>query len=118
MAGRVRIPVHLQETAKEIAARTWAKNKDFKQKLWFSAIDIFSQQLSAFTQDDAENDQIVPLIARMVYEERSLAEHVFKETDASISNDEVWLKMCEAAAWVIVQMYRLAVEKGEWPDEP
>lgn len=116
MAGRIRIPAHLQDTAKGIAAQSWTKRKDFPQKKWFIAIDLFSAQLQEFTGEEAENSQIIPLLAHMLREQDLLSQYVLEETTATVSSEDAWLQICEAVAWVILQKYRTAVTKGEWPD--
>lgn len=108
----------MRDTAKEITVKTWFKKKFKKPDLWFSAIDSFIAVADGFTQGEkAENKIVVSCLAAMVDTEGSLADHVVDNIGASVSDESTWLKMCTAAAWVIMQNYRTAEHKGEWPDE-
>lgn len=113
MAG-IRVPAHLQDTAKEIGARDWARAKGFPRDKWFELVDDFKEKLGKVTGGDTpENKQVVALLAVVVDAEGALVNHVLKLAVA-IADEGVWTKMCTAAAWVVLQEYIAAVEKGEW----
>ncbi|UXM91111.1 hypothetical protein [Paenarthrobacter sp. JL.01a] len=114
--ARIKIPADVRDKAKEIAAKKWFKSKAPQRKAWFSAIDDCINHLEGFSGGEkAENKSIAAMLAVAVHTEYSLADHVVDKVGASVSDHDAWMKMCTAAAWVIVQEYRNDVEKGAWP---
>jgi hypothetical protein len=114
--ARFKIPADVRDTAKEIAAKKWFKTKHSQRKAWFSAIDDYINHLEGFSGGEkAENKSVAAMLAVAVHTEYSLADHVVDKIGASVSDPDAWMKMCTAAAWVIMQEYRNDVEKGDWP---
>jgi hypothetical protein len=113
---QIRIPAPLQETATTLGLRRWVAHRDFPRDAYFGAIDEFSSVLSRFTPSgDPEPRQLAVLLAVAVDEEGALLTYVLDKATLPISDDATWLKICQAAAWVILQRYNLEVDNGTWP---
>lgn len=113
--AQIKIPPHYRDTAKEIAAKKWFKSKKDDRGAWFARVDKCISMLKAFGEP-VSNKSVASMLAVAVLEEDSLADHVVEKIGASVSDEGAWLKMCTAAAWVILQEYLFAVEKGEWAE--
>lgn len=121
----------MQDTAKACALRSWVDRKhfpidDYCQKI--DDADAFLQgssaaedaattdehAVAAAEEDTVSNDQLVALIAMLLDNEGALVAYCLKH-EIAIMDKENWLRICEAAAWVLLQRYQLRVKKGEWP---
>ena len=112
---RIKVPPHYRDTAKEITAKKWFKAKKTERADWFSRVDKCISMLKS-VGEPVENKSIASMLAVIVLEEQTLADHVVEKVGAQVSDETVWVKMCTAAAWVILQEYRTAVDKGEWTE--
>jgi hypothetical protein len=107
----------MQDTAKTVALRSWIDRKHFPVDDYCQKIDDAREFLmGTAAADDAtvSDDQIVAMIAMMLDNEGALVAYCL-DNDVEITDAENWLKICQAAAWVLLQRYELRVKKGEWP---
>lgn len=113
--ARIRIPTHLQDTAREIGAMKWAKDKRFPRLQWFETITNLQESLAQLTGNSPlEYESLVQMIAIAINVECSLSRHALK-LGIAISSAEVWAKMCTAAAWVLLVEYLGDAAKGVTP---
>ncbi len=63
---------------------------------------------------DPDYEAIAPVIARLLDREGALYNYVGAQAHCP-DTDDGWLKVCLAAAWVILDRYEQAVKKGKWP---
>jgi hypothetical protein len=112
----VRVPAHLRELAEELQLRRWVYRSDFDREAYFGTIDGFITTLRTFHPEhhDPTNEELVPLIARVIDTEDLLATHVI-DGGWSIGDADRWFRICTAAAWTVMQRYRLESENGKWP---
>lgn len=113
--SQIRIPPEHRECVETYAIRPWVKDRNFACDAYFEAIDSFGEQIRKVTSQDGEveNKFLIPMIAAMVDSQESLCDYILKNT-SEVGGAEKWYAVYTAAAWVILQTYKLAVEKGEW----
>lgn len=113
---QIRIPPECRECVASYGIKTWAKDKDFPRDEYFDLIDSYGESLRKITaQDEIENKFFIPALMSMIEAQESLLDFILNN-ESEVGNAEKWYAVNTAAAWVILQMYRLAVEKGEWPN--
>lgn len=112
--GNFRIPVHLQDLGKSFAVKKWVDKKSFPLQSYFTHIDDFRRSLQVITENEPTNECLAAVLARTIDAEGSLIDHALASGGA-IADEEAWAKISLSAAWVILQRYTTAVEKGEWP---
>ena len=112
----IRVPVHLREAATAHTLKGWASRQDLSK--YFHAIDSFENTLAPFMADGhAPNETLVSLLGLILNENDALADHVIEGAGGALNDEKDWLKVCQAASWVILQEYVRRVERGEWPNE-
>jgi len=112
---RIRVPAHLQEIAAALALRSWVARRAFPRQRYFRAIDD-GTELIIQVGDPAEPplDGVVSILACMLDREGRLVEHVLDKGTYSICDEQVWVNICRAAGWEIVQAHALDVRNGKW----
>lgn len=109
----IRVPAHLQDTARTCTIKSWVKKRGFATKDYFTMIDEARTSLQRFNPEPADA-HIVGVLASAVDAEDSFIGHVLG-LGVEITSPEKWFQMCTAAGWVILQAYYAATEKGDWP---
>lgn len=115
--GGVRIPIPLKNVAHQIEAKKWVEDKKFDRDRWYTGVDEMISAWRHVLNDDLyepSNEEIVTALARMVLESEELESQVEKINQVPTESD-AWMQMCLAASWVIIQSYRNAIRKKEWP---
>jgi hypothetical protein len=116
----LRIPAHLQEVTTSLALGDWVGRKVFPRNLYFETIDRFVELLrrhdpASELGEPPLDAAVVTLLAAALDREGELVGYVLKQGTVAISDEQTWLKICQAASWEIFRAHALAVNKGEWP---
>jgi hypothetical protein len=124
----IRIPSHLAELSDVHALKNWVDGKDCRDELWFRSIDQSFEILGrhppipeSMDEDGAPEelpwDLVVNLLAWTLRREGLLWTYVQKGAQGGISTAEDWFRVCEAAAWRLVQRYNREVQAKRWPPD-
>ncbi len=92
--------------------------------MYFETVDGAKGLLARHKGAEAEeprDELIANTVASVLDHEGLLLTYVLKEGTYSLDTEDRemrWLRVCQAAAWVVLQAYERACKAGEWPKEP
>lgn len=104
----LRVPAHLQEVARALGLRSWVDSRKFAKDVHFESIEIFRERLRRHAEGgeaELSADLVVPMIAKALDVEGRLLTHVLDAKTYPIDDEATWQKICNAAAWVVLQAY-------------
>jgi len=115
----VHVPAHLQEISHNLGLRSWVNsNKDFPKAHYFKTIDDAKTMLEQFREDGADRDElVVQIVATALDAQGMLLTHVLDAGTYDLNTEDremTWLRACQAAGWVVLQAYELAIKNKEW----
>jgi hypothetical protein len=104
----MRIPTHLRQLVNNLALKSWVDSRDFPIDHYAESVEIYRQRLESRMDgtggEDADVQKaIVVMLAQEIDLEEALSTHVLNETVHDISDESEWAKICEAAAWSVLQ---------------
>lgn len=105
--------VPLQDLARQLRLDKWLNSSKWPRDRFFALIDNLQAGLREVLQTEPTDDQLVPLLAAAVEAEGGLGTYCLN-AGHEIGGNPGWKERCEAAAWMIVRRYRLAVSTGKW----
>lgn len=114
------MPVHLRTTSRKLGLRDWTREgrRGRGGRQYFELIDRARDLVRRWERSDEafepDDTQLVWFVVAIINAEGRLADHVV-EHGSVIADEAAWMTICEAAAWEVMQSYRDAVERGEWP---
>jgi hypothetical protein len=114
------VPAHLQEIAKQLGLRSWVARKGFPREIYFETIDLLKANFARHSAAEPRDEVLAGCLAYTIDHEGVLLTHVleagtYKLSEGDGDPDRRWLKVCQAAAWVVLQAYAKACKDGEWP---
>lgn len=105
----------LRAAAKNADLRKWADGKRCPKKDYFESVDGLRVIYRRHTGDSSDPNYLLLAhqVAGLLDKEESLYDHLAGNQQDTDDADK-WAHLCLAAAYVIIDRYDRAVEKGEW----
>jgi len=111
----LRVPTPMRLLAEKGAFNGWAAGDGFPRDRYFTTIDQLLATDVIGPVDDPKWGLLVLVLAHGINEDGDLAQYVSDKKVLEPGDDEEWMKMCTAAAWVVVRGHHKACADGKWP---
>lgn len=115
----LKIPMVFRTRAKNADLRKWVDGNNCPREDYFRSIDGYRAIQRRHMPDapDPDFDLLVASVAKLLDQEESLFEHLVSN-DLDTTDSGEWEQFCMAAAYVVVDRYEKAVNKGAWEPAP
>jgi hypothetical protein len=110
-------------TAQSLALRSWVDGRQFPKDAFFETIDtcktlLASKHKPADGDDPPSDHALAIMLAGTLDEQGQLLAYALERQTVAFKDEQEWLKVCLAAAWVVLQVYEKACKDGSWQPSP
>lgn len=110
----LRIPAPMRLLAEKGAFNDWAAGDGFPRERYFKQIDELALTEAIGGDPEPKWRLLALVVADGIEQDGDLEEHVSANPVLEPADEEEWLNMCTAAAWVVIKLHRDECKKGTW----
>jgi hypothetical protein len=114
----VRIQEHLRATSNRHALRKFINGRKFPIELYYESIEFYQTGFEHPFGDGrrAGNEILAKMLALTLQDAGAMYAHV-ESVGHDVEDEAEWAQIYLAAAWIILESYEGACERGDWPKQ-